>query len=231
MRKLYVLALLLAGTIGAKAALNLQLHYDLGKDRKYLTSTIENFTPDKYGSTFFFVDMDYNVNDVKGVSTAYMEIARGLKFWEAPFEAHIEYNGGMGQYFTPNGNGAFTINDAWLVGGTYNWHSSDFSKIVSVSAMYKNIRDIDDKSFQITGVWDLTYFNGKFTFRGFADFWKEEKQWSATESSKFIFLTEPQFWFNFNKQVAIGSEVEIGYNFGALEGFNAFPTIAAKYIF
>ena len=32
---------------------NIQMHYDLGKDRGYLTSTVEMFRPDKTGNTFF----------------------------------------------------------------------------------------------------------------------------------------------------------------------------------
>ena len=52
-------------------AQNVQLHYDLGKGRKYLTSTVEMFKPDKLGSTFFFIDMDYGSHDVDGVTLAY----------------------------------------------------------------------------------------------------------------------------------------------------------------
>lgn len=47
-------------------AQNIQLHYDFGGDlydelgtRPSLTTTVEMFKPDKWGSTFFFVDMDY----------------------------------------------------------------------------------------------------------------------------------------------------------------------------
>ena len=61
-------------------AQNLQLHYDFWKGRQYLTSTVEMFKPDKHGSTFFFVDMDYDLSDAK-VKLAYWEIARDLKFW------------------------------------------------------------------------------------------------------------------------------------------------------
>lgn len=39
-------------------AQNLQLHYDFGEDRKYLTSTFEYFNADKLGNTFLFVDLD-----------------------------------------------------------------------------------------------------------------------------------------------------------------------------
>ena len=63
---LFALAFLLA--FSALEAQDIQLHYDMGKDRKYLTSTVEMFKPDQYGSTFFFIDMDYGANDVQGVS-------------------------------------------------------------------------------------------------------------------------------------------------------------------
>ena len=227
MRKLYVLALLLATTVGVKAALNMQLHYDFGKDRKYVTSTIENFTPDKYGSTFFFIDMDYNADKQNGVSASYWEIARGIKAWDAPFEAHVEYNGGL-----TNG---FSFDNAYLFGANYNWNSADFSKILSLQAMYKYIDGSHQNTFQITGVWDLTYFNGKFTFRGFADFWKEDhmvwdNEGNMSEAS-YIFLTEPQLWYNITKKLAVGSEIEIGNNFAGVEGFRVNPTVAAKYIF
>ena len=32
---------------------NLQLHYDLGEGREYLTSTLEMFRPDSAGATLF----------------------------------------------------------------------------------------------------------------------------------------------------------------------------------
>ena len=80
-------------------AQNVQLHYDLGhnlsddlKGRPAVTTTVEMFKPDKWGSTFLFTDIDYK-ND--GVVGAYWEIAREFavsknKRWAA----HIEYNGG-----------------------------------------------------------------------------------------------------------------------------------------
>ena len=92
---LFCLFLLSVG-IGLRAQ-NIQLHYDFGrslydkdlKDRPVLTSTVEKFHPDKWGSTYFFVDMDYTSD---GVAAAYWEIARELKFWKNPFSVHVEYN-------------------------------------------------------------------------------------------------------------------------------------------
>lgn len=75
MRRLFVLAALLAIVCYGKAQ-NVQLHYDFGgalydKDlhgRPVLTSTVEMFKADKWGSTYFFVDMDYTSKGVAALS-------------------------------------------------------------------------------------------------------------------------------------------------------------------
>jgi len=222
---LFALSFLMAFT--ALEAQDIQLHYDLGKDRKYLTSTVEMFKPDQYGSTFFFIDMDYGANDVQGVALAYWEIARGLKFWDNPFEIHVEYNGGFGQYAP---GGAYQINDAWLFGGNYTWNTADYSKIFTLQLMYKTIRGKNKNSFQVTGVWTLQFFNNKLTLDGFADFWREDNSF-ADKDTRFIFLSEPQFWYNVTKNFSVGSEIELSTNFGGHEGFMVNPTIAGKWTF
>lgn len=222
---LFALCFLMAFT--ALEAQDIQLHYDLGKDRKYLTSTVEMFKPDQYGSTFFFIDMDYGANDVQGVALAYWEIARGLKFWDNPFEIHVEYNGGFGQYAP---GGAYQINDAWLFGGNYTWNTADYSKIFTLQLMYKTIRGKNKNSFQVTGVWTLQFFNNKLTLDGFADFWREDNSF-ADKNTKFVFLSEPQFWYNVTKNFSVGSEIELSTNFGGHEGFMVNPTIAGKWTF
>ena len=124
MRRLFVLAALLAIVCCGKAQ-NVQLHYDFGgalydKDlhgRPVLTSTVEMFKADKWGSTYFFVDMDYTS---KGVAAGYWEIARELRFWQPPFSIHVEYNGGA--------SNSFSYNNAYLGGATYTWNNPDFTK-------------------------------------------------------------------------------------------------------
>ena len=128
---------------------NIQLHYDMGRD--VLTSTVEMFRPDDGGSTYFFVDMDYNPK----VTGAYFEISRELCFWKESkvdwLSVHLEYNGGLN-------TAAGSFNNAWLGGLTYSGHSADWSKTWSLSAMYKAIPGTVDLSgraqvhnFQITG--------------------------------------------------------------------------------
>ena len=210
-------------------AQNVQLHYDAGRfmydelsGRPLFTTTVEMFKTDKWGSTFFFIDMDYKSD---GVASAYWEIARELKFWEGPMSAHLEYNGGIS--YVPN---------SYLLGATYTYNSKDFSKGLSLSAMYKYIQKIDKPhNYQLTGVWYIHFAKDQIcTFTGFADFWREK-----SSIGDYIFLSEPQFWLHLNKlkgvddnfKLSIGTEVELGYNFAARDGFYAIPTAAIRWDF
>ncbi|HKJ40706.1 MAG TPA: DUF5020 family protein [Sunxiuqinia sp.] len=221
---LILFAVALSGVVSAQ---NIQLHYDFGKNRKLFTSTVEMFKPDKYGSTFFFIDMDYssdvrNVNN--GVSLAYWEIARAFKWKEKQaIMPRVEYNGGV---FKLDGEGApyIPIENALLAGVEHTWASADFSKIFTLQANYKHIQDKNDVSFQITGVWTLLMLKGKLKFDGFADFWKEDMFWGTS----YRFLTEPQIWYNFCPNFAFGSEIEISNNF-VKNGAQVNPTLAIKY--
>jgi len=234
MKKVLLLLMVFVSALALKAQ-NIQLHYDMGKDRGYLTSTIEMFKPDKTGNTFFFVDMDYGVGDVKGVSLAYFEIARCFKLGKSPFSWHGEFNGGLLQ---DNAKNAYTIDNAWLTGLDYSWNSSDFSKGISLKALYKNIANtVDGKpnSFQLTAVWHVNFAKNKLSFSGFADFWKEKTNYFVNApigtETDFIFLSEPQIWYNFNKNFSAGSEVEVASNFGLHKGMKLCPTAAIKYSF
>lgn len=229
-----IFLLLMSCTLTGVMAQNIQLHYDFGKDRKYPTTTVEMYKPDKWGSTFFFVDMDYNVADVKGVSMAYWEIARGFTLGKSPLAAHVEYNGGFGQFKADPYNGAYQINDAWLGGLEYNYNNADFTRGFTLQVLYKYIRDKHDASFQLTGVWYMHMLNKKLTFDGFADFWREDGFFTdgeSTKETKFVFLTEPQLWYNFTDNISLGTEIEIGCNFGSVEGFRVNPTLGAKWTF
>ena len=235
MKKL-VLVLLIGFVALASKAQNIQTHYDMGKDRGYITTTVEMFKPDKTGNTFFFIDMDYGSNGIKNSpSLAYFEIARCFHLGKSPFSWHVEYNGGL---FNSQGYGN-NISNAWLTGIDYSWNAKDFSKGFSLKGLYKNIANTTDgkpNNFQLTAVWYLDFGKGKWRFDGFADFWREGHMvssdgWKTASEKKFIFLTEPQLWYNCTKKFAVGSEVEISSNFAGHDGFMVNPTIAVKYTF
>lgn len=236
MKRLFVIALMctvcsICATSRAKAQ-NIQLLYDTG--RNCATSTVEMFRPDSFGSTYFFVDLDYTPK----VSGAYWEISRELNFWQdrklSWLSVHVEYNGGLN-------TAAGSFNNAWLGGLTYSGHSEDFSKTWSLSAMYKAIPGTVNAAgrkqvhnFQITGVWGISMANGWCDFSGFVDFWREARPWQGTQ---FILLAEPQLWFNLDKfkgmekvHLSIGGEVELSNNFAA-KGFRALPALGLKWTF
>ncbi|MDR1500707.1 MAG: DUF5020 family protein [Tannerellaceae bacterium] len=212
---------------------NVQLHYDFGSglyggvynDRPRVTSTVEMFKADRFGSTFFFIDMDYGRGAVLG---SYWEIARELLFFDNPFSLHLEYNGGLAL--------SFPFRNAYLGGVTYTANADDFSRGFTFSAMYKHIqKHAEPHNFQLTATW-FAHFGDKrrYSFSGFADFWREK-----TAFGSFILLAEPQFWVNLNGfsgfaddfNLSVGSEVEISNNFAPDGGFYAIPTLAVKWTF
>ncbi len=226
MKKILLLLAIAVWVLGANAQ-NIQLHYDFGKDRKLVTSTVEMFRPDKYGSTFFFIDMDYSSdprNVDNGVSLAYWEIARAFKWTETQaIMPRVEYNGGT---MSVGGSTFIPIENCWLAGIEHTWASADFSKILTLQGNYKYIKDKEDASFQLTAVWTVNFLKGKMSFLGFADFWKEEMFWGTD----YRFLTEPQLWYNFCENFSVGTEIEISNNF-AKDGAQINPTLAVKYTF
>lgn len=224
---------------------NIQLHedfahtlYDELSGRPSMTVTLEMFKPDKLGSTFTFVDLDFHS---EGMSGAYWEISREFNLTKnKQWAAHIEYNGGVAS--DEETWQATKFQHAILLGGAWNWASKDFSKTFSVQLMYKyyfknSHHGVNPFSgFQLTEVWGIQFAKGACTFSGFCDLW-----YDPNANGKLIFLTEPQFWYNFNTlwkgvNLSIGTEVEISNNFvwndlGQNNKFYVIPTIGAKWTF
>ncbi len=244
MRRLLFLIVSMAFTMTAGAQ-NIQLHYDLGHTlygdlsaRPNVTTTVEMFKPDKWGSTFMFTDIDYFTD---GAAGAYWEISREFNLTKNKrWALHLEYDGGATSI--ERTAIATRFQHAFLGGGAWNWTSEDFSKTFSLQAMYKYYFKGQGRGafngFQATAVWGNTFANGLCTFSGFLDVWYDKDV-----CGKLIVLSEPQFWFNLNTlkgmdgiNVSVGTEVEISNNFvfdkeGRNNKFYAIPTIAAKWTF
>jgi hypothetical protein len=225
MKKLLT-GLFLFAAIGSQAQTNLQVHYDFGKNRKYVTTTLEMFKPDKWGNTFFFVDYDFNYGTDKHPSMSYMEIARCINTWGGPISAHVEYNGGIGGY----PGGSYAINNAWLGGVDYGMHNADYSETLNLKALYKHIVG-KQESAQFTAVWGLHFMDRKISFTGFADIWLEDNTNTDGSNTKYTFISEPQLWYNFTPNLSAGSEVELSSNFAGNHGFMVNPTLAVKWNF
>lgn len=239
MKKIGIITLLTILPSLLMAQLNVQMHYDLGHSlygkelgtRSNWTATIENFSADKWGSTYFFVDANFGDNVMKD---AYAEISRELKFWKAPFAIHVEYNGGL--------SNTSSYNDAYLLGAAYNWANKDFSKTFSLQMLYRYLANqaIGTKhSWQLTTVWGIHFAKRLCSFTGYADLAHDN-----SVNGALVFTSEPQFWVNLNAldkvddkfNLSIGTELEISNNFvwptnGTNNRFYVIPTLAAKWTF
>ena len=235
MKKYFMMALMAVAALSVNAQ-NIQLHYDFGRNiypdqedgRQKVTITVEQFKADKWGSWYYFVDLDLSRKFFK---SAYTEISREFSFGSgSPFAAHVEYDGGLSE-------AAGSFQQAALLGAAYNGHSADFSKTWSVQLLYKRYFKSYDysrayNSAQLTGVWGLNFAQNKCTFSGFIDFWRGEK---ANGHGQLVILTEPQFWYNFTPHFSVGSEIEISnnfiYNLYDDKTFFINPTLAVKWNF
>jgi hypothetical protein len=212
MKKLFLFGLVVVAALTAQAQ-NIQLHYDFGRNlysdqeagRQKVTVTLEQFKADKWGSWFYFVDVDMSR---KFTESAYTEISRELNLGkQSPFAVHVEYDGGL------NKSGSFQ--QAGLIGAAYNGHTDDFAKTWSVQMLYKQFFKSYDNthayaSFQLTGVWGLNLCNNKLRFNGFIDFWRGEK---ADGHGCLVILSEPQLWYNLTDHFSVGTECEFSNNF------------------
>ena len=219
-------------------AQNIQVHFDprhaLHSDvapRNYVTTTFEMFKPDKWGSTFMFVDLDFNQSR-GNIRLAYMEIARDIKLGKCPIMAHMEFNGGLVRGLN---NSGFSIENAYLAGASYATNIAGVNLSTYLAYKYNAFEKVSN-DVQWTVTWGANLFNDKVTLSGFLDLWTENEHKFKTpgESGKrVILLTEPQIWYNLNSHLSLGSEIEISNNFYRFDNNKIYvnPTIAAKWNF
>lgn len=234
MKKLFLLITFVASlTVSAQ---DIQLHYDFGRNiytgeeagRSKVTVTLEQFKADKWGSWYYFVDVDLSSHFTE---SAYTEISREFNLGkQSPFALHAEYDGGLSR--------TNSFPQAGLIGAAYNGHSADFSKTWSIQLMYKQYFKSYDythayASAQLTGVWGLSFLQKKLTFSGFIDFWRGEN--GSNGHGQLVILSEPQLWYNFTEHFSVGTEWEFSNNFV----YNTYndksffwnPTLAVKWNF
>lgn len=228
-------------------AQNLQLHYDLGRylypeaqaGRPYITTTVEYKGPDKYGDTFYFVDMAFQSG---GAVQANWKFLRNLRFWRAPLSLHLRYDGGVkfAQANTPDPNltPAVILRDAWFTGASYRYLTSDRRLMLNLIGAYKYIRHHSDPhNWEGTVVWNYSPGTGLFNATGFATLWHEIDNRPGYKT-RFKFMSQPQFWFNLNKlkgvdpamRLSVGTEVRISRNIDAPQWIVA-PTLALRWSF
>jgi len=211
---------------------NIQHHYDIG--RQIFTSTPEFLFFDQLGSTFGFMDINYDdVHYSKpGATDAYFEVARYFKtpLLNENLSATIQYNDGV--ILLPESDTTLfsAVNRVWMGGFSYLFPIEK----LSFSTDFLARQEEGDKglTYQVTFVWSYQLTN-HFVLMGFMDIWNTEKD------KTLIFQGEPQVLYNFGK-LAIGSEIKVSRNFPAAWTHSQeykenklffIPTVFIKYTF
>ncbi len=198
---------------------NLQLHYDLGEGREYLTSTLEMFKTDSGGTTFFFVDFDYNAAKTGSASLAYWEFIRYFRVPSLPgLSWTVQFNDGVAPWGP--------IGDVWLAGVSFPLNLGVVT--VATDLLYRRARFSDGKDLQLTMVWFQPLWGGKVTLTGYIDVRSDRPAGSDRE---IVVMGEPQVWYQVRPELALGGELEISYNFLPDPGWQVKPTVAVKWRF
>ncbi len=201
-------------------AQNIQLHYEASGDKEYFVSTVEMFKPDQYGSTFLFVDMEYNSPGDKNGNLAYWEIARAFTLPINNVSATLQYNDGVAS--------DFPIGQAWLAGVNYYLDLGFIA--LPTDILFRAAQGAESPDFQVTTTWLVTLMNDHIELSGFFDFWSQDE--IGSDGKQWVLMGEPQIWYQANEHFSIGSEVEISHNFvfGA-DGVQVLPTIGLRWTF
>ena len=238
MKKLLIVLCLIVPLLGQ----NLQVHYELRGDKKNITSTIEQFTGDKLGLTYWFISAAYTdfngQNLIDGsVTSVYGEFYR---FFNIPktngLMAGIQYNDGLAVFSGSDTSTTFgsAFGRTWLGGFAYNVPIGKMHVLTTVWLRKKQGYNYD---WQLTLAWGHTFWEDRLTFNGFFDLWGEREQSDPESSSrnpyKVVLLTEPQLYYNFNPHLALGVKTQISLNFeyGHDGELRFAPTVAARWNF
>lgn len=230
MKKLFAIAAVAVLSLGqiCKAQTNIQFYYDFGKDRKYVTTTVEGFYNDRAGDTFFFADLYFgSQKGLYSVSNGvYFEIERSFNFWQdsalKDFSVLVEYDGSTW------GQSVFDF------GPKYTFHNDDFSRFISVALVYDVMfGQTASNPVKLTGAWAINNLFGvsRLCFKGFYDIWGLDNDWKDGSISKWSFLSEPQLWFKFADHFDVGTEIELSYNFAQHKGFMCNPCLGIRWTF
>lgn len=224
MKRLLMSILILTTGLHAQ---NLQIHYDFRQDeqplldRGYTTATLEMFQPDRYGATFWFVDMDFDGPNSQ-MSLAYWEIARYLSLGESSrFSLTVQFNDGLASYGG--------INQVWLGGVSYDLTVGNWN--IPLDFLYRHVTGGEGPNLQLTAVWNRTVWHDRLQLAGYIDLYTQDPLVNRDSRNELAIQAEPQVWTKLSAEIWIGGELEISRYFLPVEGWQLYPTLGLKWDF
>lgn len=215
---------------------NLQVHYELLPERQYITSTLEQFTGDKGGLTYWFVSASYDHAPQSDFlqSSAMSVYGEFYRFFSIPafkgIMPGIQYNDGLAvAYDDQGGSYGFPFGRTLLAGLGYNVKLFGVDVLTTIWWRKKQGFQHD---WQFTAAWGQWFADGKLTFNGFFDLWGE-KALGSNDAYRLVLLAEPQLYYNFTENISAGIKTQISHHFDQQhpDGIYIAPTVALRWNF
>ena len=165
-----------------------------GKETKIIAET-EKY--DENSMSFLYTEQ---VLEANRATTAYVQLFREQKFWEAPIYLHAEFRTFLAEQFTTRN--IYMLGFAWGALATESGYTT-------LEALYR----YDDRSnWQFTFV--SGYSKGWFTFSNYADFYGIDRLYMFSENKIFGRITN---------NLQLGLNLELGLNTREGQVFSCYP--------
>lgn len=223
---------------------SLQLQYDArhtfdpkNNAKNFTTLYFEYFKQLDTGKTFvkpgaFFLKLQADViGDQSSIGKYYMQVSQEVRFWKPKVFINLQYSGGLG--ITEPKEYSYYIQNTYQVGVSYpfKWAGGYFSTVLNYKyvSYKKPSHDFLYTFYFYKGLW-----NYKAEFAGDFSIGTENKnhgdEFTANlQGKRFLFFAEPQFWYNINKTLAVGSKINVYYHIlTTKDETQTYPTIGIR---
>ena len=219
-------ALAMICTAASAQFTNLQLHKEMGSINVNETTKIkrdgfkakfEMLGADSLGIFYWNTSTQFSTND-KNLS-AQIQILRGIKFSKhSMFQALLGHQSATG------------VTSQWYVG---IHHPLKFGRVKFLPFLaYVYNKDQRSANFRFTSGVSTVLAKKKLLLFGFVNAYTKDKiSLEGVESKEIGFQANPQAWFRFNRQIAVGGEVSVDYLKSRYQQFIAIPTAGARWTF
>ncbi|MEO8472389.1 MAG: DUF5020 family protein [Chryseolinea sp.] len=205
---------------------NLQLHKELGSinvndstqiKRNGFKAKFEMLGVDSLGTYYWNTSTQYSTND-KSVS-AQVQVLRGIRFSKhSKLQALVGFQSATG------------TTSQWYVGVHYPIKVGRVKFLPFLAYVYN--KDQRSANFRFTSGVSTLLLKKKILLFGFVNAYTRDKVSAEDGESKEIgFQANPQVWFRFSKQLAVGGEVTIDYLGSRYQKFISIPTAGARWSF
>jgi hypothetical protein len=221
-----------------------QLHYNLRhtldpehNNKNYPTLYFEYFknidtakTPGHLGPFLLKTQADFT-GDQSNVGQFYVQVFQQFRFWRPKLYLSVQYSGGLG--VTDPRQYSYYINNSYSLGVSVPFKLG--GAFVSAGLDYKYTayqRPSGDPFFSFYFWRGL--FNYHAEFAGDFTVWTQNRNHGDdltrdSNDKTMLFFAEPQFWYKLDKDVAIGSKVNLYYHILRTDNsLQVYPTAAIR---